>query len=108
MKELNQFLRGWQHYFKLGIKKGQMSDLDSWIRRRLRCYRLKQRKRTYSIAMWLKSLGVTEHNAWKLAASDKGWWKLSKTPQLNQALPNQRFKEMGLYSLLEGYKTLAV
>ncbi|RLV58691.1 RNA-directed DNA polymerase, partial [Parashewanella curva] len=35
-------------------------------------------------------------------------WKLSKTPQLNQALPNQRFKEMGLYSLLEGYKKLAV
>ncbi|WP_243637494.1 reverse transcriptase domain-containing protein, partial [Parashewanella curva] len=26
IKELNQFLRGWQHYFKLGIKKGQMSD----------------------------------------------------------------------------------
>ncbi|HIF9499519.1 TPA: group II intron maturase-specific domain-containing protein, partial [Photobacterium damselae] len=39
--ELTQYLRGWQHYFKLAMRKSSMQQLDSWIRRRLRCYRLK-------------------------------------------------------------------
>ncbi|TKF63897.1 hypothetical protein FCV55_21260, partial [Vibrio sp. F13] len=55
--------------------------LDEWIRRRLRCYRLKQRKRRYGIATWLQQQGVTERNAWKVAMSDKGWWHLALTPQ---------------------------
>jgi len=108
VKELTQYLRGWQHYFKLALKPSVMGALDSWIRRRLRSYRLKQRKRKHSIAMWLQREGVTERNAWKVAMSDKGWWKLSLTPQVNHALPNVKFKEMGLYSLREGYDTLKV
>ena len=108
VKELTQYLRGWQYYFKLALKPSVMGALDSWIRRRLRSYRLKQRKRKHSIAMWLQRKGVTERNAWKLAMSDKGWWKLSRTPQVNHALPNVKFLEMGLYSLKEGYDTLKV
>ncbi|WP_331813021.1 group II intron maturase-specific domain-containing protein [Vibrio rumoiensis] len=106
IKELTQYLRGWQHYFKLALRKRVMTNLDSWIRRRLRCYRLKQRKRKYSIATWLQNNGVSERNAWKIAMSDKGWWKLSRTPQVNHAMSNVRFTEMGLYSLLDGYDIL--
>lgn len=108
IRELTQYLRGWQNYFKLGLRKREMGLLDSWIRRRLRSYRLKQRKRKYSIAIWLQRLGVSERDAWKLACSDKGWWTLSRTPQLNHALPNKRLSELGLYSLLDGYETLKV
>ncbi|HIF9252623.1 TPA: group II intron maturase-specific domain-containing protein, partial [Photobacterium damselae] len=104
--ELTQYLRGWQHYFKLAMRKSSMQQLDSWIRRRLRCYRLKQRKRKYSIAMWLQQQGVTERNAWKLAMSDKGWWCLAQTPQMHHATPIKWFKELGLYSLRDGYESL--
>nr|WP_237333155.1 group II intron reverse transcriptase/maturase [Vibrio anguillarum] len=97
--ELTQYLRGWQHYFKLAIGRSAMQRLDEWIRRRLRCYRLKQRKRRYSIATWLQRQGVTERNAWKLAMSDKGWWHLALSPQLNHAMPIKWFEELGLYSL---------
>ncbi|UTV29193.1 group II intron reverse transcriptase/maturase [Photobacterium atrarenae] len=106
--ELTQYLRGWQHYFKLAIRKSAMQRLDEWIRRRLRCYRLKQRKRRYSIATWLRQEGVSERNAWKLAMSDKGWWHLALSPQLNQAMPMKWFKEMGLYSLRDGYESLKI
>ncbi|MGL1005775.1 group II intron reverse transcriptase/maturase, partial [Vibrio vulnificus] len=85
LTELTQYLRGWQHYFKLAIGQSAMQRLDEWIRRRLRCYRLKQRKRRYSIATWLQRQGVTERNAWKLAMSDKGWWHLALSPQVNHA-----------------------
>lgn len=106
--ELTQYLRGWQHYFKLAIRKSRLQGLDEWIRRRLRCYRLKQRKRRYGIAIWLQQQGVTERNAWKLAMSDKGWWRLALTPQVNHAMPKKWFEELGLYSLREGYESLKI
>ncbi|EHK9048671.1 group II intron reverse transcriptase/maturase [Vibrio vulnificus] len=106
--ELTQYLRGWQHYFKLAIGRSAMQRLDEWIRRRLRCYRLKQRKRRYSIATWLQRQGVTERNAWKLAMSDKGWWHLALSPQVNHAMPIKWFEERGLYSLIDGYESLKV
>ncbi|KJR37759.1 group II intron reverse transcriptase/maturase [Vibrio navarrensis] len=108
LTELTQYLRGWQHYFKLAIGQSAMQRLDEWIRRRLRCYRLKQRKRRYSIATWLQRQGVTERNAWKLAMSDKGWWRLALSPQLNHAMPIKWFEERGLYSLRDGYESLKV
>ena len=106
--ELTQYLRGWQHYFKLAISKSAMQRLDEWIRRRLRCYRLKQRKRKHSIATWLRQQGVSERNAWKLAMSDKGWWHLALTPQLNHAMSIKWFEELGLYSLRDGYESLKI
>lgn len=106
--ELTQYLRGWQHYFKFAMRKSSMQYLDKWIRRRLRCYRLKQRKRRYGIATWLQQQGVTERNAWKLAMSEKGWWRLALTPQLNHAMPTKWFEELGLYSLRDGYESLKV
>ncbi|MEZ9322746.1 group II intron maturase-specific domain-containing protein, partial [Vibrio sp. 10N.286.51.E5] len=106
--ELTQYLRGWQHYFKLTVSKSAMQRLDEWIRRRLRCYRLKQRKRRHSIAIWLQRQGVTERNAWKLAMSDKGWWHLASTPQVNHAMPIKWFEGLGLYSLRDGYESLKV
>jgi len=106
--ELTQYLRGWQHYFKLAISKSAMQRLDEWIRRRLRCYRLKQRKRKHSIATWLRQQGVSERNAWKLAMTDKGWWHLALTPQLNHAMPIKWFEELGLYSLRDGYESLKI
>ncbi|MCG8703061.1 group II intron reverse transcriptase/maturase [Vibrio vulnificus] len=106
--ELTQYLRGWQHYFKIAIGRSAMQRLDEWIRRRLRCYRLKQRKRRYSIATWLQRQGVTERNAWKLAMSDKGWWHLALSPQVNHAMPIKWFEERGLYSLRDGYESLKI
>lgn len=108
IQELNEYLRGWLNYYKLAEGRSVMRDLDSWIRRRLRCFRLKQRKRSYPIATWLQSLGVKAKNAWCLAKSSKGWWRLSHNPVINSALPNTWFKEQGVYSLLEGYDRLHV
>ena len=108
ISELNQFLRGWLQYFRLAKMTTHLRGLDEWIRRRLRCYRLKQRKRSYSIASWIISLGVKANLAWQLASSSKGWWRLSRNPVINQAMPNAWFKEQGLYSLRENYELLTL
>lgn len=104
--ELNIYLQGWINYYKLSASKYLFRDLDSWIRRRLRCYRLTQRKRSSSIATFLMSLNIKRNDAWMLAKSSKGWWCLSHNPAINQALPNRWFKEKGLFSLEARFVTL--
>lgn len=102
VKEVNQSLRGWLGYFRLSCFKSTMSDLDGWIRRKLRCYRLKQRKKGWSIVVWLMNLGVKERDARNIGSSGKGWWRLAKTPALHRALNKEWFSNQGLYSLEEG------
>lgn len=44
-EELKGYLPGWKEYFKQADTPGVFSDLDKWIRHKLRCLQLKQWKR---------------------------------------------------------------
>lgn len=96
---LNQKFQGWINYFKIVETPRKLRDLDGWTRRKLRCYRLKQRKRCYSIAKFLMNLGVPSKNAWSIGKSNKGWWRLSHTGAVNGAMSNDWFEKMGLINL---------
>ena len=104
--ELNSFLRGWVAYYRHAACKSHLQRLDEWIRRKLRCVRLKQRKRAKPIADFLRSLGVPEWRAWILALSGKGWWRLSGSPQAAEAMTLAWFKDQGLVCLTERYAAL--
>ena len=106
LKELAPYLRGWLQYYRLSEAPSLFRDNDQWIRRRLRCYWLKQKKRGRTIAAGLIKLGVREQEAYKLAGSSKGWWRLSLNPAISSALSNAWFKEAGLYDLSENYRLL--
>lgn len=99
IKDLNRKLQGWINYFKIVETPKRLKDLDSWIRRKLRCYRLKQRKRCYPVVKFLMSLGVSSKHAWNIGRSGKGWWRLSHTGAVNYAMSNAWFEEMGLINL---------
>lgn len=104
--ELNSFLSGWLMYFRYAECKSYLQRLDEWIRRKLRCVRLKQCKRAVTIANFLQSLGVPEWRAWILALSGKGWWRKSGSPQANEAMSKVWFQEQGLLSLSHRYAML--
>jgi len=106
IQELNNTLRGWLNYFHHARMKTLAKELDQWIRRKLRCFRLKQCKKTFTIKEFLRKLGVTTHRAWLLALSGKGWWRLSRTPQVNQAMNLEWFSKQGLYNLTLNYERL--
>jgi RNA-directed DNA polymerase len=106
IRELNSYLTGWVTYFRYAACKSHLKRLDEWTRRKLRCVRLKQRKRAKSIADFLQSLGVPEWNAWILALSGKGWWRKAGAPQANQAMSIAWFRAQGLVSLSERYAEL--
>ena len=96
IKELNRKLIGWIHYFRYARMKGKIRNLYSWIKRKLRCYRLKQGKRPIGIMRILHRLGVPRNRAWTTAASRKGWWRKANTPAANEGMNNQWFTAQGL------------
>ena len=104
--ELNSFTIGWTSYYRYAKAKGVLRELDSWMRRKLRCVRLKQRKRAASIAIFLQQLGVPKNQSWTTAACGKGWWRMAQTPAASQAMSNQWFRDNGLVNLLDQYVKL--
>lgn len=106
IEELNQYLRGWLGYYHLNANRRLWQGLDSWIRRKLRCYKLKQKKRCSTIAKYLMSLGVSEIEARQIGSSGKGWWRLSRTRALHRALNNAWFETQGLICLEEKWAQL--
>ena len=104
LSELRQSLSGWMNYFKLAKKKRKLQDLEGWMRRRLKSFRLKQCKRAISIANFLQKLGVPKSLSWRTALSGKGWWRIANSPASAMAMTNQWFLEQGFYSLTENYK----
>lgn len=103
VKELNRLLRGWLNYFKLARMRKRLQGLCSWLRHRLRCFRLKQCKRPIGIFRFLVKQGVVKWQAWILALSGKGWYRKSSCPQAHQAMNRRWFDEIGLFNLEQNY-----
>jgi RNA-directed DNA polymerase len=99
--ELNSFLAGWVTYFRHARCKSHLRRLDEWIRRKLRCVRLKHCKRAKAQAGLLRSLGVPERRAWVLALSGKGWWRKARSCQANEAMTLAWFLDQGFLPLTD-------
>jgi RNA-directed DNA polymerase len=104
--DLNRFLVGWLNYYRFAACRFELQCLDEWVRRKLRCYRLKQRKRGKSVADFLRQLGAPASQAARIGSSGKGWWRLSNSPPVKRALSNEWFLQQGLVSLILRYDAL--
>ena len=99
LRKLAQYIRGWMGYFRLSEYYRPIPLLDQWIRRRIRCCFLKQWRKPKTRFKHLVRLGVDKVNAAKIAASSKGYYRLSKTYAVQQALNNNYLAKIGLVSL---------
>lgn len=107
VKELNSYLRGWLGYYQLIGTPTTLRDLDSWMRRRLRCFVMKQWINScHTRYRGLRALGVNDIPARCIAGSRKGPWALSNAKPVKVAMPNRFFAEMGLMFLLNRYESL--
>jgi RNA-directed DNA polymerase len=102
VKELTVYLRGWHGYFGFCQTPSVLEDLDSWMRRKLRCVMWKQWKRGRTRYKELRKRGVKEALAAKTAGSPHGPWRLSQSPALCIAFPNAFFVGVGLFRLAFG------
>ena len=72
IKELKLKLTGWIAYYRLTGVKGILTQLDQWIRRRLRCIIWRQLKRVYARAKAMIRRGLDKERAWRSATYQRG------------------------------------
>jgi RNA-directed DNA polymerase len=104
--ELNKFLTGWVVYFRYAACRNPLREMDRWVRRKLRCLRLKQCRFMHPIANWLQKLGVSRRRAWLIAQSGRGWWRLADSPSSKEGMSLAWFNSLGLVSLSARYEQL--
>ncbi len=97
--ELTPLLRGWMNYFRLAEVKGIFEELDSWVRRKLRCLIWRHWKRTITRAKGLRQRGLDEVRAWESATNGRGPWWNAGASHLHAAFPKSYFDRCKLLSL---------
>lgn len=106
VEQANRFITGWVTYYRHAQCKSTLRDLDKWLRRKLRCVQLKRCKSFRTMVDFLAGHGVTRANAFKLAASGKGWWRLTDSHQAKQAMPVAWFDALGLVGMANHHAAL--
>lgn len=99
VQNLSVYLRGWKGYYGISEAPRILIDLDSWIRRKLRCIQWKQWKTYKRRKCELIKRGIGSELAHSSAWSAKGHWNICHTPAVRIALPNKYFDGIGLVRL---------
>lgn len=99
--ELEPLIRGWGNYFKLAAISRLCQSLDEWIRHRLRCYRLKQCKRSKGIQRFLESIGCKRKLGGQVARMGPRWWRNATSQPAHICMSNEWLRSEGLISLAQ-------
>lgn len=100
--KLNELIRGWINYYKVGNMKYLCEKMDKRIRSRLRVCIWKHWKTPQNRAKNLIKLGVPKWAAWRTAYA-KGYARVCNASDVQQALNNKRLAKFGLISMLDYY-----
>ena len=103
VEKLNQLIRGWINYFKIGSMKTLCKELDSRIRYRLRMCIWKQWKTPQNREKNLVKLGINRNTARRVAYTGKRIAYVCNKGAVNVAISNKRLASFGLISMLDYY-----
>jgi len=96
IEELAPYLIGWRGYFGFCQTPRGLTNLEAWIRRRLRSYLWRQWQNGHNRFKELRRRGVPKFNAAVAAGSPTGYWRMSGHPAVQMALRNHVFDSLGL------------
>src|SRR5215470_10608016 len=96
IEALKPYLIGWRGYFGFCQTPRVLTNLEAWIRRRLRSYLWRQWQNGHNRFNELRHRGVPKFNAAVAAGSPTGFWRMSSHPAVQQALRNHYFDSLGL------------
>lgn len=101
--KLNQLIRGWINYFRIGSMKGLCERLDSNIRFRLRMCIWKHWKTPQNRAKNLIKLGISRRFAWSTAYYGAHIAYVCQGGAMNMAVTKERLTRFGLVSMVDYY-----
>src|ERR1700730_17415144 len=96
IEQLTPYLIGWRGYFGFCQTPRVLTNLEAWIRRRLRAYLWRQWQNGHNRFNELRQRGVPKFSAAVAAGSPTGFWRMSGHPAVQQALRNHYFDSLGL------------
>ena len=94
-EDLRAYVPGWKAYFRLAQTPKVMTQLDQWLRRRLRAMQLRQWKHGPTIFREARRLGATTELAARIANHAGSWWRGSAMG-INIVMPNAYFDRLGV------------
>lgn len=103
VEKLNQLIRGWINYFKIGSMKKLCARLDQQIRYRIRMCVWKHWKTPKNRAKNLMKLDVPRWAAYEIAYSGARIARMCRNGWVNKAISNKRLTEYGLISMADYY-----
>lgn len=103
VERINQVIRGWVNYFKIGYMKTMLGKIDSHTRVRLRTCIWKKWKTAKNRRKNLIKLGMNKYNAYKYSHTSKGAVRIAYSWVLTSTITNERLASFGLISSLEHY-----
>jgi RNA-directed DNA polymerase len=96
IEDLAPYLLGWRGYFGFCQTPRALTNLEAWIRRRIRSYLWRQWRNGHNRFQELRRRGVPKFHAAVAAGSPTGFWRMSGHPAVQQALRNPFFDGLGL------------
>ena len=101
--KLNQLIRGWVNYFRIGSMKSLCERLDSNIRFRLRMCIWKHWKTAQNRAENLIKLGISRKFAWSTAYYGAHIAHVCQGGAMNMAVTKERLTRFGVVSMADYY-----
>jgi hypothetical protein len=90
------YLIGWRGYLGFCQTPRVLTNLEAWIRRRLRSYLWRQWQNGPNRFKELRRRGVPKFHAAVAAGSPTGFWRMSGQPAVQRALRDHYFDPLGL------------
>lgn len=103
IEKLNQLIRGWINYFKIGSMKSLCRELDGRIRYRIRMCIWKHWKTPQMRAKNLIKLGINKGLAWSMAYYGTHIARVCHGGAMHNAITKKRLSQFGLVSMLDYY-----
>ncbi|MFY4774681.1 group II intron reverse transcriptase/maturase [Metabacillus sp. RGM 3146] len=103
VERINQLLRGWINYFKIGYMKKLLENIDSHTRFRLRMCIWKKWKTAKNRRKNLIKLGMNRLEAYKNSHTSKGAARTAYSWILTMTITNKRLAAFGLVSGVQHY-----
>ncbi|MCD7036741.1 group II intron reverse transcriptase/maturase [Metabacillus sp. GX 13764] len=103
VERINQLVRGWVNYFKIGVMKTLLKNIDAHTRFRLRMCIWKKWKTPKNRRKNLIKLGMNRNDAYKNSHTSKGPARIASSWVLTTTITNKRLAAFGLVPGVQHY-----